>query len=80
MAKDEFYWKKEGKLNMRELFIDCVDIQFYPLLLQLFPLNNLRSKGTSLFVELASMIAQEQMSIQLFLFQAHHLTKGTSMC
>lgn len=69
MAKDEFYWKKEGKLNMTGLFIDYIDIQFYPLLLQLFSLNNLRSKETSLFIELASMRAQEQMSIQSFSFK-----------
>lgn len=75
-----FTGKKEGKLNMAGLFIDCIDIQFYRLLLQLFPLNNLISTGTSLFVELASIIAQQQMSIQSLLFQAHHLTKGTSMC
>lgn len=69
MAKDEFYWKKEGKLNMTGLLIDYIDIQFYPLLLQLFSVNNLRSKETSLFIELASMTAQKQMSIQSFSFK-----------
>lgn len=72
------------KANLTNEYCDRViyGLHWHPVLSSftvVLVFEQMEIKGTGLFIELDSMTAQEQASIQPFLFQSHSLAKCSSM-